>query len=219
MCALKDVHERLHEIWHADVSQIKTLDGNKYYLYCVIDNYSRGVLAWRLEKKISKEISAQVLREAFLNSEPEQPVVLDENGEQEPGILKYMTDGGSENINIESEVIFTFNHLVAWKNIRSSNSMIERVFHTMKNEYKQILFADDFDELNALLAKTIDAYMDRPHSKLGIYTPREVMMKRRGWFDEKAALNEGAKNRLELHRNSGCKNCSCQDKSNCLKEE
>lgn len=35
---------------------------------------------------------------------------------------------------------------------------------------------------------TINAYMHRPHSQLGIYSPREVMMKRSGWFDEKSAL-------------------------------
>ena len=113
---------------------------------------------------------------------------------------------------------FAVNHLVAWKNIRSSNSMIERVFHTMKNEYKYILYAADFEELNALLEQTINAYMDRPHSQLGIYTPREVMLRRSGWFDEKSALKDGAEKRLKMNRNSGCTNCSCSDTSLCLKE-
>ena len=61
-------------------------------------------------------------------------------GTEEQATLSYMTDGGSENKRIASKVTFAVNHLVAWKNIRSSNSMIERVFHTMKNEYKYILY-------------------------------------------------------------------------------
>ena len=126
---------------------------------------SRGVLAWRLADKIDNSISVAVLEEAFKNSKPIQPIVKIENGEEEQAVLKYMTDGGSENKKIDSKVDFAVNHLVAWKNIRSSNSMIERVFHTMKNEYKYILFAADFEELNALLAQTINAYMDRPHSQ------------------------------------------------------
>lgn len=179
---------------------------------------SRGVLAWRLADKIDNSISVAVLEEAFKNSKPIQPIVKIENGEEEQAVLKYMTDGGSENKKIDSKVDFAVNHLVAWKNIRSSNSMIERVFHTMKNEYKYILFAADFEELNALLAQTINAYMDRPHSQLGIYTPREVMMKRSGWFDERSALKEGAEKRLKLNRNSSCTNCSCSDTTSCLKE-
>jgi len=210
--------ERLHEIWHADISIIKTLDGVKHYLYCVMDNYSRGVLAWRLADRIDDSISVAVLEDAFRNSNPIQPIVKIENATQEQATLKYMTDGGSENKKIDSKVTFAINHLVAWKNIRSSNSMIERVFHTMKNEYKYILFAADFDELKALLEQTINAYMNRPHSQLGIYSPREVMMKRSGWFDEKSALKDGAQKRLNLNRNSGCTNCSCSDKSSCLKE-
>lgn len=129
-----------------------------------------------------------------------------------------MTDGGAENKKIEAKVVFSISHLVAWKNIRSSNSMIERVFHTMKNEYKYILYAEDATELNALLMQTIDAYMDRPHSQLGIYTPREVVMKRDGWFDERRALKDGAEKRLRTNQNSRCINCSCKGMSSCLRE-
>ena len=210
--------ERLHEIWHADISIIKTLDGVKHYLYCVMDNYSRAVLAWRLADKIDNAISVEVLEKAFVDSKPTQPIVKIDNGMEEQATLNYMTDGGSENKRIDSKVTFAVNNLVAWKNIRSSNSMIERVFHTMKNEYKYILYAADFEELNALLEQTINAYMDRPHSQLGIYSPREVMMKQSGWFDEKSALKDGADKRLKMNRNSGCTNCSCSDTSSCLKE-
>ena len=43
-------------------------------------------------------------------------------------------------------------------------------------------------------------------------------MRRSGWFDEKSALKDGAEKRLKMNRNSGCTNCSCSDRSSCLKE-
>lgn len=210
--------ERLHEIWHADITIIKTLDGSKHYLYCIIDNFSRAILAWRLADRISEQISVSVLQEAFVSCNPIQPLKMTSDGNKKRALLKYMTDGGAENKKIEAKVVFSISHLVAWKNIRSSNSMIERVFHTMKNEYKYILYAEDATELNALLMQTIDAYMDRPHSQLGIYTPREVVMKRDGWFDERRALKDGAEKRLRTNQNSRCINCSCKGMSSCLRE-
>ncbi|MEY2963315.1 MAG: hypothetical protein RL754_576 [Bacteroidota bacterium] len=199
----------LHEIWHADVSQIRTMDGNKYYFYCVIDNKSRAVLAWSLEHNISQAHSANVLRQAFINSKPPK---------RRKKKLKYMTDGGSENNRMESLVKYTFTQLVAWKDIRSSNSMIERVFHTMKNEYKYILQAANYQELKELLHDTIEKYMDRPHSRLGIYTPREVIMKNDNWFDLPDTLKKAAEDRLRVNQNSPCKNCACSNKEDCSKK-
>ncbi len=192
----------IHEIWHADISIIFTADGKKHCLYCVMDNYSRAVLAWRIEDRVRKSISAEVLYDAFMRSCPEK--------------VKYMTDGGSENRNILDtdlpEIKFKVTHLVAQKNGIPSNSMIERVFHTLKNEYKRVVNAQDKGHLIKVVTEVIQAYMDRPHSAHGVYSPREVLMKTSGWFDKKAVLYSSAKARLEANKNakcSNCENCTC----------
>ena len=42
-----------NEIWHLDVTVIKLLNGTKLYLHGVIDNFSRRLMAWKLEEKLS----------------------------------------------------------------------------------------------------------------------------------------------------------------------
>jgi hypothetical protein len=74
---------KVHEIWHADISYIKTQDGKTSFLYVVMDNYSRAILSWRLEKKIRGWYSFHTLKQAFENTLPND--------------LKYITDGGPEN--------------------------------------------------------------------------------------------------------------------------
>lgn len=96
--------------------------------------------------------------------------------------------------------------------IESQNvSLIERVFHTIKNEYKKVLQARNRKHLHSILDRVIEAYMDRPHSAHGIYTPREVITRKTGWFDLRMALKLSAAIRLESNRNTKCKNCKCDD--------
>ncbi|MDA0686931.1 MAG: DDE-type integrase/transposase/recombinase [Bacteroidetes bacterium] len=195
----------VNQIWHADISVIRCLNGKKYYLYCVIDNYSRAILAWRLANKIRKEISFRVLKKAHAIATPEK--------------LNYMTDGGSENRGILLPnfwgIRFNVVHWVAGKNGHPSNSMIERVFHTLKNEYKRVLEAQNSTHLKTVVHEVIEAYMDRPHSAHGVYSPREVLMNQTGWFDQKTTLELAYKKRLMSNRKASCKNCQ---NCSCLSE-
>ena len=60
--------------------------------------------------------------------------------------------------------------------------MIERVFHTLKNEFGSVHVARDGLQLERILSSTIEAYMNRPHSAHGIYTPLEVLEGRDNWL-------------------------------------
>lgn len=106
-------------------------------------------------------------------------------------------------------------HWVAGKNGHPSNSMIERVFHTLKNEYKRVLEAQNITHLKAVVHEVIEAYMDRPHSAHGVYSPREVLMNQTGWFDQKTTLELAYKKRLMSNRKASCKNCQ---NCSCLSE-
>jgi hypothetical protein len=57
--------------------------------------------------------------------------------------------------------------------------------------------------------------MDRPHSELDIYSPREVIMGKKGWFDKRKALDESAKLRYIQNKESMCKACSCSSPDLC----
>ena len=81
-----------------------------------------------LSNKLKKSISADVLKEAFLKHNADKII--------------YMTDGGSENRNIiDTELLYMYfkvMHWIAGKSVMASNSMIERVFHTLKNEFGSV---------------------------------------------------------------------------------
>jgi len=56
--------EKPDEIWHVDTSIIRLADGTKAYLYALIDNFSRRILAWRLAERLDPTTTCEVLVEA-----------------------------------------------------------------------------------------------------------------------------------------------------------
>ena len=53
-----------NQIWHTDITIVKTLDGVKHYIYLVIDNFSRKILAYSIERKVSGLITVKTIEEA-----------------------------------------------------------------------------------------------------------------------------------------------------------
>ena len=99
----KDVSVRAtrpNEIWHMDVSQYVTIDNVKFYIYTVVDNFSRKILAYDYSKKLSAAIRVKSLRRAV---EEQFGVCLNEDKEDtkinETNVLNLIVDGGSENNN------------------------------------------------------------------------------------------------------------------------
>jgi len=103
----------------------------------------------------------------------------------------------------------------AGKSVMASNSMIERVFHTLKNEFGSVHVARDGVQLEQILTSTIDAYMNRPHSAHGIYTPLEVLEGRDNWLDVKKVIADAKKERIEANKVARCENCSCSVEERC----
>jgi len=76
-----------NEIWHLDVTVLRLLNGTKLYLHGVVDNFSRRLLAWILEEKLSPTTTCEVLAEAAkCLPEARSEVTL-------------LTDSGVENVN------------------------------------------------------------------------------------------------------------------------
>jgi len=55
---------RPNEYWHIDVTVIRLLDGSKAYLQAVIDNFSRKIVAWRLEESLAPTNTGALLAAA-----------------------------------------------------------------------------------------------------------------------------------------------------------
>jgi putative transposase len=44
---------RADDMWHIDTTVIRLLDGTRVYLYAVIDNFSRRILAWTDQRRFA----------------------------------------------------------------------------------------------------------------------------------------------------------------------
>jgi hypothetical protein len=86
----------VNEYWHMDLSYFKTKDGKTQYVHCILDNFSRKIIAWRCEQSISAANVCKLLEEA-LNS-----VSIHE--------IKLISDGGTENFNDKTRyLIYQYN--------------------------------------------------------------------------------------------------------------
>ena len=80
---------RPNEFWHIDITVIRLLNGTRVNLQAVIDNFSRRILAWRVEAAREPRFTRQLLLDAakWLPTPKPAPIVV--------------ADSGTENVNGE----------------------------------------------------------------------------------------------------------------------
>ena len=194
----------VNEFWHMDISYFKTMDGKQSYIYAIIDNFSRKIIAWDCRTMISKKVIGDLICKAL------QSVSITQ--------LNLVSDGGSENVNnYISNLLQQFldkqqlqiNHLVALKNIVQSNSMIERFFRTMKSFYLYINIPNNHEELILELERIIHQYnYVRAHHSLKHLTPHEVFCGKQ-FPDIHEQLLLAQKERIKSNKNCSCLVCTC----------
>jgi len=188
-----------NQIWHGDVSYVRTEDGQLSFLYAIKDNYSKLIVSWLLEREISGNHARTCLRTALKRHPDARPQII--------------TDGGSEFNNKTMRRFLKrcnrqLTHLIAKRDIRQSNSMIERFFLTIKSESLHGRRIMNFHHLKAILAIEIDEYNNRPHVAHKLYTPAEVHAGDMH-FDFEEAKSKARARRLQCNRENTCANCSC----------
>jgi putative transposase len=188
----------VNQIWHADITVFKTLDGTKHYIYTVLDNYSRFIHSWHIDTVVSATIRLKTIRDALTSA----------FGKESYDQLQLVTDGGPENDNLTiKEFIQTsnINHTIALRDIKQSNSMMEAFYRTSKYNYlylKQIL---NGTQLKLEFQNWIQEYnFEKPHYALGIYSPSEVLNGADLSISHRASFLEAAIKRREINKNFNC---------------
>ena len=157
---------RPNEMWHIDTTVIRLLDGTRAYMHAVIDNFSRRILAWRVAETFAPVNSVAVLLDAGRAASPSvtAPVVL--------------ADAGVENVNAQvDELIITgvLRRVLAFTELRFSNSMIEAWWRSLKHQW---LFLHSLDSVTTV-RRLVEFYVDEhnrvlPHSAFRGQTPDEM---------------------------------------------
>ena len=165
------------QIWHLDQSILRLGDGSKAFVQCIIDNYSRYALAWKVSKDYGGARTKELIEKALAKA---RSLGL----EVKPNVL---VDSGCENINEKVDVLVdsgSISMTIAQIDIEQSNSMVEMLFHRMKHRYLFTILLSNFDSL----VKGTDFYLTEsntciPHSALKGATPEEIITG--SWTEEK----------------------------------
>jgi putative transposase len=192
--------ERINQIWHADITVFKTLDGVKHYIYTVMDNNSRYIHSWRIESVVSAKIRLETIQEAISKA------FLEKNYQN----LQLITDRGPENDNLTIKAFMSKNstsikHDIALRDIVQSNSMMEAFYRTTKyvSLYNQKL--ENYNQLLKAFQNWIVEYHTlKPHYNLGIYTPLQILQgaDKNEKFSQR--MIDAAIQRREINKNVNC---------------
>jgi transposase InsO family protein len=177
IAAAKEYHTkttRPHQMWATDASYFRVISWGYYYLVTVMDDYSRFILAWKLQKDMSADSLIEVVQEA-----------VDATGMTDVPIedrTKLLSDNG---VGYVSRAFRDYLHLVGIGHILAApfhpqtNGKVERYQQSLKREVNQLPY-----ELPSQLERAIADFVDyynyrRYHKALGDVTPADVLHGRR----------------------------------------
>ena len=190
-----------NQAWHLDRTLIKLLDGTKAYLSCIIDNFSRRILAWQLTTDATPAATFAVLVEAA-------KWVANQSSE-----VEVYVDDGRENENSTVDPLFensVLKRVIAQIDVTFSNSMIEAFFSRLKHGW---LFLNELHDY-ATLEKLISFYIAEhnsvmPHAAFHGQTPDEMYFARGDAIIEQIAEGKrvAREDRIITNRSRSCDIC------------
>ena len=165
---------RPHQMWATDASYFRVVGWGYYYLVTVMDDYSRFILAWKLQKDMSANSLIEVIQEAVdATGMTEVPVedrtrLLSDNG---AGYVSRAFRGYLNLVGIR--------HILAAPFHPQTNGKLERYHQSIKREVNQIPYELP-GQLDRAIADFVDYYnYRRYHKALGNVTPSDVIQGRR----------------------------------------
>ena len=175
--AAKEYHTkttRPHQMWATDASYFKVVGWGYYYLVTVMDDYSRFILGWKLQKDMSADSLIEVVHEAVdMTGMTDVPVedrtkLLSDNG------AGYISRAFRNYLNLVG-----IGHILAAPFHPQTNGKVERYQQSLKQVVNQLPY-----ELPSQLEKAIADFVDyynyrRYHKALGDVTPADVLYGRR----------------------------------------
>jgi len=163
-----------HQMWATDASYFKVAGWGYYYLVTVMDDYSRFILGWKLQKDMSANSLIEVVQQAVDATGMTDVPVEDRT--------RLLSDNGAGYI---SRAFRDYLRLIGIRHILSApfhpqtNGKVERYQRSLKRVVNQLPY-----ELPSQLEKAIADFVDhynyrRYHKALGNVTPADVLYGRK----------------------------------------
>jgi len=177
MAAGKEFHARTtrpHQMWSTDASYFRVSGWGFYYLVTVMDDFSRFIIAWRLQRDMTSDSFIEVVQDAVdLTSMTDvsweyRTRLLSDNG---PG---YITHSFGEYLRLVG-----IRPILASPFHPQTNGKLERYHRTIKLDVNQIPY-DVPGNLEVAITDFVNYYNNRRyHKALGNATPSDVLDDRR----------------------------------------
>jgi putative transposase len=165
---------RPHQMWATDASYFKVVGWGYYYLVTVMDDYSRFILGWKLQKDMSANSLIEVVQNAVdATGMTDVPVedrtkLLSDNG------AGYVSRAFRDYLNLVG-----IGHILAAPYHPQTNGKVERYQQSLKKEVNQLPYEIP-SQLERAIADFVDYYnYRRYHKALGNVTPADVLNGRR----------------------------------------
>ena len=159
-----------HQLWATDASYFRVLGWGYYYMVTVMDDYSRFILAWRVQKDMTADSLIQVVQDAVdVTGMDAVPVhnrtrLLSDNG---PG---YVSRAFREYVQLVG-----IRHILAAPYHPQTNGKLERYHQTLKRDVNQVPY-DVVGDLEAAIRGFVEFYnYRRYHKALKDVTPADVL--------------------------------------------
>jgi putative transposase len=175
--AAKEYHTkttRPHQMWATDASYFRVVGWGYYYLVTVMDDYSRFILGWKLQKDMSANSLIEVVQEAVDNTGMTNVPVENRT--------RLLSDNGAGYVSRtfrEYLCLVGIGHILAAPYHPQTNGKVERYQQSLKREVNQLPY-----ELPSQLEQAIADFVEyynyrRYHKALGNVTPADVLYGRR----------------------------------------
>jgi putative transposase len=175
--AAKEYHTkttRPHQMWATDASYFRVVGWGYYYLVTVMDDYSRFILAWKLQKDMSANSLIEVVQEAVDATGMTDVPVEDRT--------RLLSDNGAGYVSRAFKnylCLLGIGHILAAPFHPQTNGKIERYHRSIKGELSLLPY-----EMPSQLERAITDFVDyynyrRYHKALGNVTPADVLYGRR----------------------------------------
>jgi len=163
-----------HQMWATDASYFRMRGWGYYYMVTVMDDYSRFILAWKLQLDMTSDSLIQVVQLAIdATGMTEVPLedrtrLLSDNG---PG---YVSRAFRDYLGLVG-----IRHMLGAPYHPQANGKLERYHQSIKQEVKQVPYEIPGD-LERAIAGFVDYYNHRRyHKALSDVTPDDVLRGRR----------------------------------------